>query len=176
MYAPGKDFKPKFGSYHVQIPICRETKSRSNSITVNYDSCPHCTLFIILITFLGEEKGIFLSCYTLERAVCKPRPTHFGRQSFCYKRETDSRGCMLCQKSLSWKHSMFLRTRYIYKYALCSPELIIDKWDILGDKKPTNAIEWPSFGKLEKLGRTHDTLNLFVMIEPRKLPVKHFGF
>lgn len=42
---------------------------------------------------------------------------------------------------LPWKPSVFLRTRYIYKHALCSLESIIDKWDIHGDKKTTNAIE-----------------------------------
>ena len=30
------------------------------------------------------------------------------------------------------------------------------------------------FGKLEKLGKTHETLNVFVVTEPPQLPVKHF--
>lgn len=76
---------------------------------------------------------------------------------------------------LSWKRSVFLRTRYICKHALCSLESIIDKWDILGDKKLPMQLNDHSFGKLEKLGETHDTLDLFVVTKPRKLPVKHFG-
>lgn len=42
---------------------------------------------------------------------------------------------------LLWKLSVFLCICYIYKYVFCLFELIIDKWDIYGDKKIINVIE-----------------------------------